>query len=596
MGQKTEIEVTVNYKEAQKAFKTIEEEILLQKQITIEFRRELIKLEEQLAKTPKGQFAAQKDLKEQINNINSALDDQKISTEELTNKRDEANNKVKEASAGVQTFTKALGSNKGMLNGLNKLTGGMSGQIIMLATSLKGAGIAAQTFIKGLSGVQKALIATGIGAFVVALGLVVAYWDDIVGSITGVNAETTKLIANQKISVQEAEKQVKAATSQDNILKQQGLSEIEIINYKREQTAELIKQIRLQVELNKQATEEAAKSAVKWQTALKTMGLGSLAGFLGVDTVQIMADGNKTNEALEEQLNGLLNTQAGYYQQSAKIKEDEILKGLGESERLAAEAKVLNEEFFKEFGITSAQAYLDSFNSTVKQKIEEDPELFSMFDKLEGLENADFDALLQVDLDRIKTRKDAEIEAEKLIQDAKLNTLSTVQGIFGQETAISKAAFALKQLMALNEIKLSFMKMKQKATEVVGEAAVTSAGASVDIAKGSAKAVSTLNPFVIASYAVSAAAVIASMISAFSKAKSAAAQMGGGSVIGGRGSSPAAAPSIPASFNIVGQSGTNQLAQTIGSQKSQPIKAYVVSSDVSTAQSMERNIIQSASI
>ena len=464
MGQKTEIEVTVNYKEAQKAFKTIEEEILLQKQITIEFRRELIKLEEQLAKTPKGQFAAQKDLKEQINNINSALDDQKISTEELTNKRDEANNKVKEASAGVQTFTKALGSNKGMLNGLNKLTGGMSGQIIMLATSLKGAGIAAQTFIKGLSGVQKALIATGIGAFVVALGLVVAYWDDIVGSITGVNAETTKLIANQKISVQEAEKQVKAATSQDNILKQQGLSEIEIINYKREQTAELIKQIRLQVELNKQATEEAAKSAVKWQTALKTMGLGSLAGFLGVDAVQIMADGNETNEALEDQLNALLNTQAGYYQQSAKIKEDEILKGLGESERLAAEAKVLNEEFFKEFGITSAQAYLDSFNSTVKQKIEEDPELFSMFDKLEGLENADFDALLQVDLDRIKTRKDAEIEAEKLIQDAKLNTLSTVQGIFGQETAISKAAFALKQLMALNEIKLSFMKMKQKAT------------------------------------------------------------------------------------------------------------------------------------
>ena len=130
----------------------------------------------------------------------------------------------------------------------------------------------------------------------------------------------------------------------------------------------------------------------------------------------------------------------------------------------------------------------------------------------------------------------------------------------------------------------------------MGEAAVTSAGASVDIAKGSAKAVSTLNPFVIASYAVSAAAVIASMISAFSKAKSAAAQMGGGSVIGGRGSSPAAAPSIPASFNIVGQSGTNQLAQTIGSQKSQPIKAYVVAADVSSAQSMERNIIQSASI
>lgn len=50
------------------------------------------------------------------------------------------------------------------------------------------------------------------------------------------------------------------------------------------------------------------------------------------------------------------------------------------------------------------------------------------------------------------------------------------------------------------------------------------------------------------------------------------------------------------SFNIVGQGGTNQLAESIGSQQKQPIKAYVVSGDVSSAQSMERNIIESASI
>jgi hypothetical protein len=33
----------------------------------------------------------------------------------------------------------------------------------------------------------KALVATGIGALVVALGLVVAYWDDIKGLIDGVS-------------------------------------------------------------------------------------------------------------------------------------------------------------------------------------------------------------------------------------------------------------------------------------------------------------------------------------------------------------------------------------------------------------------------
>ncbi len=56
------------------------------------------------------------------------------------------------------------------------------------------------------------------------------------------------------------------------------------------------------------------------------------------------------------------------------------------------------------------------------------------------------------------------------------------------------------------------------------------------------------------------------------------------------------APSTPPSFNIVGQSGTNQLASAIGGQSQQPIQAFVVSSEVSTAQELDRNIIDDASI
>ena len=71
---------------------------------------------------------------------------------------------------------------------------------------------------------------------------------------------------------------------------------------------------------------------------------------------------------------------------------------------------------------------------------------------------------------------------------------------------------------------------------------------------------------------------------------------GGGSApsVGGAGGG-ASTPAAPA-FNVVGASPTNQLAQTIGNQQQQPIKAYVVSNDVTTAQSLDRNIIQSASI
>jgi len=56
------------------------------------------------------------------------------------------------------------------------------------------------------------------------------------------------------------------------------------------------------------------------------------------------------------------------------------------------------------------------------------------------------------------------------------------------------------------------------------------------------------------------------------------------------------APQVQAPcFNIVGASETNQLASAIGEQSQEPVKAYVVSSDVTTSQEMDRNIIEGAS-
>jgi hypothetical protein len=65
---------------------------------------------------------------------------------------------------------------------------------------------------------------------------------------------------------------------------------------------------------------------------------------------------------------------------------------------------------------------------------------------------------------------------------------------------------------------------------------------------------------------------------------------------GGAVSSPAVVPPAPPAFNIVGDSGTNQLAEAIGGQAQQPIKAFVVSNDVTTSQELDRNIVEGASI
>jgi len=52
----------------------------------------------------------------------------------------------------------------------------------------------------------------------------------------------------------------------------------------------------------------------------------------------------------------------------------------------------------------------------------------------------------------------------------------------------------------------------------------------------------------------------------------------------------------PPAFNIVGQSETSQLSETIANQSNEPVRAFVVSNDVTTAQSLERNIVQGATI
>jgi len=65
-----------------------------------------------------------------------------------------------------------------------------------------------------------------------------------------------------------------------------------------------------------------------------------------------------------------------------------------------------------------------------------------------------------------------------------------------------------------------------------------------------------------------------------------------GTGAGGAGGGGVQAPD----FNIVGQSPSNQIAAAVQGQFQQPIKAYVVSKDVSTAQEMDRNIVGTASL
>ena len=102
-------------------------------------------------------------------------------------------------------------------------------------------------------------------------------------------------------------------------------------------------------------------------------------------------------------------------------------------------------------------------------------------------------------------------------------------------------------------------------------------------------------PFVginTASAGISIASTIAQASQAIQEIKNPSSGSSGGSAASALPSTPIQAPA----FNVVGATQTSQLAQTISQAEQQPIKAFVVASDVSTAQELERSTIEGASI
>ena len=195
------------------------------------------------------------------------------------------------------------------------------------------------------------------------------------------------------------------------------------------------------------------------------------------------------------------------------------------------------------------------------------------------------------------TRKQIELEAQKTA--AKDKALNDLASIFGAESAMGKAALIAKQLILAQELLIDLGAIKSKATKAIVTSQLNAAESGGAIATGFSKTLSLGFPAAIPAligYAATAIGVVSGVLAATKKTKSVASQFGGG---GGGGSPTITAPSIasiPPAFNVVGQSSTNQLASAIGGQSQQPVKAYVVSTDMTNAQQLDRNIIQGASI
>ena len=216
-------------------------------------------------------------------------------------------------------------------------------------------------------------------------------------------------------------------------------------------------------------------------------------------------------------------------------------------------------------------------------------------------EKSEEERLKKRDVDLQIAKEEEELRQKKL--QGQIDTLNTVVALAGEETKMGKAALIAKQLLAAKEMLIDMGIIKQKAVKTIATAQMDVASSGTAIATGvaqTAKIGFPQNIPALIAYAATAAGIVGSIASAFNSTKSAASKFGGGS---GSGSAPnltTAAVSTPPSFNVVGSSNSNQIADAIAastqSSKTAPVKAYVVSNDVTTAQSLDRNIVNSASI
>ncbi len=171
-------------------------------------------------------------------------------------------------------------------------------------------------------------------------------------------------------------------------------------------------------------------------------------------------------------------------------------------------------------------------------------------------------------------------EAKKNIQDAQIANveagISLLKDVAGENNKLQALAIAAENAVGIAKIIIS--------TQAANAAAKLKYAA---IPGGLALAAAEITANKV-SAGIGIAASVAAAAKGIASLKASASLDSGGSLGGGGAGTEAAAPQ----FNVVGDSGINQIAQL----QQQPVQAFVVSGEVTTSQALDRNRVQNATL
>ena len=517
---------------------------------------------------------------------------------------------------------------------------------LSIGTKIAGAAQAAFTFVTGgattaMKLFRLALISTGIGAIVVAVGMLIANFSKVTAFVKkgidsfrnlggvmkiillpitaaiaafdlvkmGLQAlgviesdyekeakarhkakmerylEESRALSKQSDDLKAASRaRQKALDDEIEMLEAQGKKTTILQRQKLEQNIQLAKQ---EAEIAKQQAELAEKNNTIIKGAFKTLYEGRLRDIEENERKLLIFDTKVNTEKLKN------------YKKYTKDRREEAKKLKEEEQRL------LDEEIDAEIKLL---AELDKIRieNEARFRTEQENELLAVeekYDKLESMAYGNAEALENIEIARLNAENEINLqyaneayEAQKAIDDkaaADQKERDKKAKEEAQELQDAKIDIAVQGFQLIAGIAEAFAgedeKRQKKAFQIKKVADIASA--TVD---GYRAVLSTYAQTPGGPVLKGIAAGIAGSFAALQIANIAKQQFQGGgdgadvAVSADAGGGEAAAPQ----FNVVGDSGINQIAQL----QQQPVQAFVVSGEVTTSQALDRNRVQNATL
>jgi hypothetical protein len=533
-----------------------------------------------------------------------------------------------------------------------------------------------------LSGIRAGIAATGIGLLVIALGAVVAYWDDIKAAISGVSKEQEQSNAKAHLLVESSSRLLKNYDNQNNVLKLQGKTDKQILQGRIAIEKQAIKNAQKEIELlietrkaQKASNEERFSFLMTSNKMLLKFALGAIdfiakpldfligkinsvskqLGFgeikLSSDTIkESLNDYYKNFEKLnreyglgllafsdttefdakikeaKDNLTALKNESAGTALNIMQIDKEGTEKALESNQDKLDKLKAQEEEYQQSLKDAQLVALNDTLSqdeieiNAVKEKYQKQLDLAKSLKK----DTAVIEEAMGIEINAIRKKYADELETLPMLPIAPIKVAATeLVGIAKKATQEELDAFVTlaETKMAIRDAdfdnasagidlisKLFEGNKKVQAAALIAENALaiaktiiaTKASNQAARASGTALSIATAGASVVTAEAlvlrnnIGAGISIAGIIAATGKGLSALKAGGSptGGDTGGGGGGGGGGGAVSPSFNVVGNSGINQLGQL----QQRPTKAYVVSGDMSTAQSLDRNRIENATL